>query len=145
MLSHSDCSALMDIYGQRGYTHQWQNFFPMSISKDDYFLMGFVNKILNSINELLPSPINVDWCEIVRWPNESYMGSHKDLSKQETIFTSITYLNEEYDGGYTYLVNDMYFQPKIGRTVFFDGQYYEHGVSQIMKGERFTLPIWYKK
>jgi hypothetical protein len=145
VLSQFECNTLIEYYKTKGPTHQWQSFFPMSISKDDDYLTGFTRKILESVNCLLPSPIDIDWCEIVRWPSDSYMGSHRDLSKKETIFTSITYLNEDYEGGYTYLVNDMFFKPKIGRTVFFDGQCYEHGVSQITKGERYTIPIWYKK
>ena len=42
------------------------------------------------------------------------------------------------------ILNDIKLIPKIGRTVYFDGNHYMHGVSNIEKNIRYTLPIWYK-
>jgi len=144
VLSENNCNVLIDIYNSRGPTHQWLTFYPMSISKNDETLMCFVEKILTQLKLLISVPISVDWCEVVKWPQNSFMNPHRDTSSEKTVFTSITYLNDNYDGGRTYLLNDIVFKPKTGRTVFFDGQYYEHGVSSVTGGLRYTLPIWYK-
>ena len=30
------------------------------------------------------------------------------------------------------------------RIIFFDGQYYTHGVKPVLKNERYTIATWYK-
>jgi hypothetical protein len=144
VLTKNDCDTLISIYNTRGPTHQWGLFYPMSISSDDQLLMSFVRKVLTPLRSLLSVPIDVDWCEVVMWPEHSYMNPHNDNASTKTVFTSVTYLNNDYTGGYTYLVDDIEFKPKTGRTVFFDGQYYDHGVSPVIGSLRYTLPIWYK-
>lgn len=89
--------------------------------------------------------IEIDWCEIVFWPMGSYMDPHFDGASADTVFTSITYLNNNFIGGNLYIENDGGFCVKTGRTLSFDGQHYKHGVSQVLSGERYTMPIWYKK
>jgi predicted 2-oxoglutarate/Fe(II)-dependent dioxygenase YbiX len=61
-----------------------------------------------------------------------------------TSLTSITYLNEDFDGGRSVMYDGTKIKPKTGRTLIFDGNKYIHGVEPILKGERYTLPIWYK-
>jgi hypothetical protein len=86
----------------------------------------------------------IDWCEIVRWPCNSWQPYHLDKASEKTSLTSITYLNENFDGGCTIMHDGTKVKPKTGRTVIFDGNKYIHGVEPILKGERYTLPIWYK-
>jgi hypothetical protein len=142
VLSKEDCDKLIEIYDSKGPTFQWHSFFPLKISFDDSDINLYLKKILESF--LLPNKIEYDWGQIVKWPKESFMSLHQDFSKKETIFTSVTYLNDDYEGGYTFFMNDFYVKPKVGRTVWFDGTYHTHGVSKITAGTRYTLPIWYK-
>jgi len=116
----------------------------MTINLGDPFLLDKVSKITDSINHMLEEKISVDWCEIVDWPPGSDQDLHIDTASDQTVFTSITYLNDDYQGGRTYIKDDVEIIPKVGRTVCFDGNHYLHGVTLIEKGTRFTLPIWYK-
>ena len=87
----------------------------------------------------------VDWLEIVHWPKGSFQQPHKDFASEKTVLTSITYLNEDFIGGETVFEDGTMIKPKKGRTLFFDGQYYKHSVNLIEKGNRYTVPVWYKK
>lgn len=93
---------------------------------------------------MLEEKIAVDWCEIVDWPAGSDQALHLDTSSDHTMFTSITYLNDDYRGGRTHIKDDLEIIPKVGRTVYFDGNFYLHGVTLVERGTRYTLPIWYK-
>ena len=139
VLSHHECEKLIDSYKP---TKRWWNTFPMSIR--DGYAMEIAKKIERHVNKFFQDKVEIDWCEVVRWPIGSYQELHVDDASQQTILTSITYLNNNYLGGETYIENDIKMIPKIGRTVCFDGQYYKHGVTEIKNSDRFTLPIWYK-
>jgi len=145
VLSQSECQELIQFYHSNGFTHEWNNTFPMTIDLNNEFLNKNVKKIEKAVNELLPKKLKADWSQIVKWPTKSYHNPHHDFALDQTVFTSITYLNDDYAGGKTFFVDDMKVTPKIGRTVCFDGQFYEHGVSEIVLGERYTLPIWYNE
>ena len=88
--------------------------------------------------------IEVDWAQIVAWPKDTRHDLHYDTASQATVFTSITYLNCAYRGGETFFDDGTSISPITGRTVFFDGNKYLHGVKTINEGVRLTLPIWYK-
>ena len=99
--------------------------------------------IINKARDIIPD-IQVDWSEINYWPKGSNHNSHFDESSPNTVMTSVTYLNLDYRGGETFFDDGTLLSPLVGRTVFFDGKKYKHGVRTISHGERFSLPIWYK-
>ena len=119
VLTEDECRLLTDFYMINGPTHKWRGTFPMSIDLTNDFLRSKVDTIANAINELLPKKISIDWCEIVAWPQGSSQAPHHDSTKSDTVFTSITYLNDDYQGGKTFIVDDIEIVPKVGRTVFF--------------------------
>lgn len=87
----------------------------------------------------------VDWGKIVHWPAGSFQPLHLDNASDETMLTSVIYLNEDFKSGETYFEDGTKVCPKKGRALFFDGKKYKHGVNQISDGDRFTLAVWYKK
>ena len=89
--------------------------------------------------------IQVGWAEVVRWPKDSFMGMHYDLADEKTVVSSVTYLNDNYDGGDTVFEDLLEIKPKVGRTIFFHGVQYRHGVSRVIEGQRYTLPVWYNR
>jgi hypothetical protein len=91
------------------------------------------------------SDYDIDWCEIVKRPPGSGHPKHFDRTLDRTVFSSITYLNDDFTDGKTYFVNDFEVKPKPGRTLYFDGQCYEHGVTEVKDSDRYTLAIWYMK
>ena len=146
IISESDCKYLISLYEEKGPTHEWSGTYPMSIGNCPISqkIHPFILKIQDSINEYKNLNVKVDWCEIVKWPANSFKQDHYDSSSDQTVFASITYLNDDYSGGETYLVNDLVVKPKRGRVIAFDGQQYLHGVSRVSAGDRYTIAIWYK-
>ena len=105
------------------------------------------NKILSIIhqNALKFNPnVLIDWSHLNFWPAHSLHNLHHDTKSDKTTFTSITYLNCGYRGGETFFEDGTIVSPVTGRTVFFDGVKYLHGVMPVLHGSRFTLSVWYK-
>lgn len=77
------------------------------------------------------------------WPTSSLQDLHFDDTRDNTILTSITYLNDDYKGGQTFFENGITVKPQIGKTIFFDGKKYKHGVNKIIQGNRYVCAFWY--
>ena len=78
--------------------------------------------------------------EIREMPIGEFHNLHDD-----TIFydiTTITYLNEDYEGGRT-VVEGTEIKPEIGKFIEFKSNK-KHLVTQLTKGERYVLLCWYK-
>ena len=60
-------------------------------------------------------------------------------------FSSIVYLNDDYDGGELYFTTlDRYIKPKTGMLVAFTaGFHHEHAVLKVTGNDRFTMPGFY--
>ena len=147
ILTINECNQLIDIYEKnKDKSHVWgnPNFYPLNFNLiENKFTLNILSKI-ESIAQMFNKNIVIDWAEITKWIPETYMNSHTDDTSDKTILTSIIYLNNNYDGGETYLSEGTVIAPKIGRMVIFDGKKYEHGVNKILNNYRYTLPIWYK-
>jgi hypothetical protein len=145
VLSPEECNFLIEYYEEKGPTHLWRDTYPLNLDIFDDTITNHIIKIESAINEVLNGQIMFDWGEIVQWPKGSKQDIHVDDASKATIFTSITYLNTEYTGGETFFEDGIDVKPLLGRTLCFDGNYYYHGVKEIINGTRYTLPIWYKK
>jgi hypothetical protein len=141
VISKNECNDVLDQYNP---THEWYGTYPMNVDKSDKKIMKYMNKIRKQVSKHINYNLEIEWCEIVKWPIGSSKQQHIDGTSDKTKFTSITYLNQSYIGGNTYIVDDMVFKPKIGRTVCFDGNFYEHGVNPVDWSDRYTIAIWYK-
>ena len=97
--------------------------------------------------QLIASSFNsrIDWCNLCEWPTNSNQKLHFDKASAETSLSSIIYLNDSFTGGETYYEDGTVFKPVEGRGLFFDGNFYKHGVKKINKGVRYTVATWYKK
>ena len=82
--------------------------------------------------------------EIVKYPCGACKGFHHDRARPTTTGASITYINDDYIGGHT-IVEGVDVQPLSGRTVYFDGMEFRHGVSNVLKRDRYTISMWYGK
>ena len=106
----------------------------------------FTKKLINYLTNFLGKKgitAYPERIEITIWEINSKQGMHFDEARASTNLTSITYLNQDYLGGETIFDNGVVIKPEIGKTVFFDGKKYLHGVSPITKGKRYVLAIWY--
>jgi hypothetical protein len=87
----------------------------------------------------------IDWFEIVKWPVNSKQDLHFDTGSNETTLSSIIYLNQNFEGGQTYYEDNTSIQPILGRGLFFDGNFYKHGVKEVKQNTRYVVATWYKK
>ena len=148
-LSPSLSSEMITIYEKyEKDSYVWRDTKPLSLEKifnrlDSIKCRHVINLVSNATVSFFGKDTYVERAEIVKWPTESYQPSHYDDRRETTTGASITYLNDDYEGGETHFTDELIVKPKIGRTVFFDGMKFEHGVSEVRKGTRYTLAIWY--
>ena len=141
-LNKKECKTLINFYKSKPLPKEFYGTYPRALDHN------FNNKLLNKINNLSIS-LNqsiIDWFQIVKWP-ASHPGKqlHFDQTSSDTILSSILYLNSDFEGGHTYFEDGTSIAPKTGRIIFFDGNYYYHGVSSINNKDRYTLAASYKK
>jgi hypothetical protein len=91
------------------------------------------------------SSSEVHWAQVYHWSTGTEMTLHNDVASQHTVFTSILYLNDDFEGGFTEFADGTRVAPKKGRIVFYDGIYYWHKVTPITEGTRYTFASWYKR
>ena len=87
----------------------------------------------------------IDWMQIVRWPEGSTQKIHVDDSNNNTTIASITFLNDNFDGGETFFGDGTIVRPLKNKTIFFTGVELIHGLKKVTNGDRYTIATWYKK
>jgi len=139
-LNKNQCNRLINFYNSQPNQPQFNTTFPLFITEiGPQFLKDKINKAGMDINNSV-----IDWFQIVKWPSPNLgKALHLDRAVASTVLSSIIYLNDNYKGGHTYFEDGTTFVPATGRAVFFDGQYYRHGVSSISKGPRYTVATWF--
>ena len=78
--------------------------------------------------------------ELIKCPKGESMDWHKDTPFYDV--TSITYLNQGYEGGLTY-IEDYCVNSQTGKIILFDSSK-KHKVTELKEGSRFVLIAWYK-
>jgi hypothetical protein len=135
--TEKDCLGLKNLHHSNG--PEINGTYPLDIKLHPTMLDR-----LNHISMTLADSV-VDWAKLVHWPSGSFQELHYDTTSSKTTLSSICYLNDDYTGGQTYFSDGTIFSVKTGRIIFFDGNYFLHGVKKIESGDRYTLAIWYKK
>ena len=60
-------------------------------------------------------------------------------------FSSLCYLNDNYQGGELFFETGESFKMKaLSCVIFPSGKPYGHGINKVIKGKRDTIPSWYK-
>jgi predicted 2-oxoglutarate/Fe(II)-dependent dioxygenase YbiX len=101
----------------------------------------------------LTSPLWTDTVQLNVWEQGSFLPCHTDNSNPNGTphssawrdFSSIVYLNDDYEGGELYFTaQDRMLKPKQGMLVAFSaGYHHEHGVLKVTQGRRITMPAFY--
>ncbi|MBL8310200.1 MAG: 2OG-Fe(II) oxygenase [Burkholderiales bacterium] len=94
-----------------------------------------------------------DTAQLVRWHPGLEMTAHADNLHPDgrpnvtghRHFSSILYLNDDYDGGHTFFPGfKMRLRPEAGTLVMFGaGPEYVHGVTRLVRGLRYTYAGWF--
>lgn len=105
------------------------------------------NHIINIRN--LEVPLFADTLQLVRWVPGNEQHPHADSQNQDGTphpyawrdYASVTYLNDEYEGGLIYFPDhNIELKPVPGTMVTFPGTTeYMHGVSKVISGTRYTM------
>jgi hypothetical protein len=96
---------------------------------------------LNLFIKKINNKCSINFFQIVKWPEKKHQNQHLDFDHHP--YTSILYLNNNFIGGQT-IVGNTSFIPVKNKIICFRGNKILHGVSEITKGIRFTIPCWYK-
>ena len=84
--------------------------------------------------------IKIETIQIAYWLIGESMVWHDDTIYYD--ITTVTYLNENYEGGRT-IVEDIEIKPETGKYIEFNSNR-KHMVTELTSGERFVLTCWYK-
>ena len=101
----------------------------------------------------LTRPLWTDTVQLNVWERGSFLPPHTDNSNPDGSahstpwrdFSSIVYLNDDYEGGELYFTaQDRVLKPRRGMLVAFSaGYHHEHGVLKVTQGRRITMPAFY--
>lgn len=167
LLSRENCQKLVDCFERnKDVTHKegeefWVGRFIFSSNLPAHEIEA--QRIMQQIrhysnltlqNEFGPSKMLFsDTAQLVRWHEGLELPPHTDNiepdgspnSTPHRVYSSIMYLNDEYEGGETYYPGlGVRFKPEAGTLVLFGaGPEYVHGVTPIIKGLRYTYAGWF--
>ena len=134
MIKHRDIHAL----------HLYE--IEMDLS-DKKFCWKICERINERINQITNQKYYIETVALSFWPEKSKQNFHVDKTRDETDYTSVTYLNQDFQGGKTEDYEDtnqiVTCSPKIGRTLCFDGKKHIHAVTPVESQDRYALSIWY--
>ena len=129
------------------------NFFNINQSKTENFkqrkkihILSVLNldkkitELVDKYSQIYPNHYIKNF-EILKWPVGDSHDWHDDTIYYDK--TTITYLNEGYEGGRT-TVDNYDVEPKIGKIILFDA-HIKHKVSSLIKGDRYVMLVWYNK
>ena len=158
-LSVEDRKCLMDYY-DRSYKRRLANnsFWDNRVLQTRRLTNRKVRRVIESIQHrvvvacckyydeeyVYPSHTNV-----VTWKGGMELKPHIDdighLAHRD--YSSIIYLNDDYEGGYTIFPNQNYDSiPKAGKLIVFpSGITHPHGVTEVTSGVRYTMAMWFTK
>ena len=151
-IPHFLCSELINIYERNEeYSQKWNCTYPLEINhirnQDDYINAKRVAQIVcNSSIPTYGSSTYIECAQIVKWDVGCNQSFHFDDARDYTKLVSLTYLNDNFSGGCTVLKDmDLSVKPETGKTLYFYGKEYEHGVTEVSGSIRYTLALWYTK
>lgn len=164
-LPDEDCDLLVEWFSnaEKLPTNGAQSFFNGRQIDYGHLENGtLIKKIVNAFNfdatELVRRTFNMkvypDYTDLVLWEPGSGMVVHADNCDQEgkpnycawRQFSGVLYLNDNFMGGETFFPDHgpLFVKPKKGKFVIYPaGLEYSHGVTTVVGGNRYTMPIWF--
>ena len=114
--------------------------------------------IVNLIGEIRKTSDQVVYPEMIalnEWPIGGFQKPHLDTYSNQEMnhgtspdkpsreWTCILYLNDNFNGGRTYIPDGETYEPETGSGLLFQGIYIPHGVSKVRRHPRHTLSFWF--
>tara|TARA_R100000353_G_C6507318_1_gene195710 strand:- start:25 stop:633 length:609 start_codon:yes stop_codon:yes gene_type:complete len=119
----------------------------------DRIRWGIVNELRKFYND--DRFIYNDYCDLVRWKVGEGLNWHADANYYPSgepnyvsyrTYGSVTYLNDDYEGGEFEFMNEKYgkIKPEKGMMIAFPADLdWVHRVNTVTKGDRYTMASWY--
>ena len=154
-LSEEDCDYLIQYY--KDYKNKdkpgrkinygltvllWMGKRPLFDFKKTWIRYKYWRKIKKDFHFL-----KLNYYQIVFWPPSTSKPMHKDADIFETRnndWTSVCYLNDDFEGGDTLIENEIV-KPKKGTLTLFPSAKLFHGVSLVKKKPRYSFIAWWKE
>ena len=131
-----ECNKLIERFRQQVCFHERYR---------DTIVLKLLNQTFPKLTDVLKKDFNIllNYGQIVYWPPFSSMDCHYDFTiENKNVFTSICYLNDDFEGGQT-LLEDKKIAPEVGIVIVFISNKMKHGVEKV-KGGRFTYISWWR-
>jgi hypothetical protein len=143
-LSDKFCNYLIDLFVSNE-EYQGHHITTREIQLIDFIHLDPIKKLYAMLSRYSINNLNknsfVNYAQIVEWKSGSHQGKHFDFDFHP--YTSIIYLNDNFDGGET-VVGDKKITPERGKILSFTGNKIIHEVLEVKNGTRYTVPVWYK-
>jgi Rps23 Pro-64 3,4-dihydroxylase Tpa1-like proline 4-hydroxylase len=113
-----------------------------------------INDFIPKIKEIIKDKYGIDVAEkrdphIAKWSPGMHLDTHVDdlsLNTSKNHISTVIYLNNEYTGGEIFFPKqNKRISPDPGDLIIFPGNYnYPHEVVEILSGNRYTIPTWFR-
>lgn len=148
-LSGSECERLIDYFWLNRnsvYTNKLNpNNCILDLGEDRPMDNPLIRTVWDRLNShCLLGGVEVHWAQMYEWDIDSKMNGHFDFASKHTVYTSIIYLNDDFEGGQTFFEGKEDSVPETGAAIFYDGCKIMHGVKPVKKNKRYTLTAWYR-
>lgn len=111
----------------------------ISIQRDD-----IVNKVKDHIESKLNLTLQCQDIQYQVWKIGSFSTPHvhDESGRSMCDYNTLIYLNDDFDGGEFYTLNEI-IPVKKGNITFFNGEKIWHGVKPVKNNDRYTIILWW--
>lgn len=139
----------------------WQNddSYDWRVIPSDYLfakIESYRELVTELVNKCYNDSVYPHFTDMVVWRKGRSMNRHRDdgwtdaeVYMRQRAYTTVTYLNDDYTGGETFIASehgDYISIPRKGTVVILKSTPDNaHGVNVVTSGIRYTLPIWFTR
>lgn len=145
VISKEECHPYIDTIAKTYKERCDQGMDPISFSTR---LIDIDDPITNKVKDYLEQRVNIKlehrWTQLQMWPVDSFSirHIHDDPRAGDANYTSMLYLNNDFEGG-VFFTDDIQIRPVPGRLTLFNGREIWHGVSAIHDKPRYSIIFWW--
>jgi|AntAceMinimDraft_1070359.scaffolds.fasta_scaffold00448_38 Rps23 Pro-64 3,4-dihydroxylase Tpa1-like proline 4-hydroxylase len=156
-----DWEPWWDDHMPKPFNHKFYVYRHRDISDNDYYrkeLIEIADSLYGSLDTALEHYFTLyPWARasvkgeeqldgILRYDEDGgHLPAHQDLGVSSRLISTVSYLNDDYDGGeIEFRQSNVVIKPVVGDIVFFPSNYlYVHEVMATQNGTRYSMPHWF--
>ena len=123
------------------YCAEWVDRAPKKETTLDIINFRVTDKAKKFVTEELNLRVRCAQAQLQVWPEGSKreLHIHNDKGREDIVFNSTLYLNDNFLGGEFYTKEGIILKPRPGLFTTFNGQRLGHGVQPVTKNTRYTI------